>query len=94
MLKNLTFRDNVCIAAQDIDGDGKVEVAVGAQWNPGNTTDPEESGSVHYLIRPADPSATWDGGAASARTNRASHALGKNGRPLAVGGIAPSRTWK
>ena len=29
------FLDNVCIAARDIDGDGKVEVAVGANWNPG-----------------------------------------------------------
>jgi hypothetical protein len=30
----LTASDNVCIAARDIDGDGKVEIAVGAQWNP------------------------------------------------------------
>ena len=29
--KNLTLRDNVCIAARDLDGDGKVEIAVGAQ---------------------------------------------------------------
>ena len=34
------FLDNVCIAARDIDGDGKVEVAVGANWNPGETNDP------------------------------------------------------
>jgi hypothetical protein len=58
-LENLTFKDNVCIAAEDIDGDGKVEVAVGAQWNPGNTTDREQSGSVHYLIRPDDLSKPW-----------------------------------
>src|SRR6218665_2070996 len=31
--KDLTEKDNVAIAARDIDGDGKVEVAVGAQWN-------------------------------------------------------------
>jgi hypothetical protein len=56
----LTKHDNVCIAADDIDGDGKVEVAVGAMWNPGNTTDPAESGSVHYLIRPQDPTLKWE----------------------------------
>ncbi len=31
LVENLTERDNVCIAARDIDGDGKVEIAVGAQ---------------------------------------------------------------
>lgn len=59
MVENLTESDNVCIAARDIDGDGKVEVAVGAQWNPGETSDTLKSGSVHYLVRPADPTQTW-----------------------------------
>jgi hypothetical protein len=31
MVDNLTKSDNVCIAARDIDGDGKVEVAVGVE---------------------------------------------------------------
>src|SRR5215210_1209105 len=59
MIENLTEHDNVCIAARDIDGDGKVEVAVGAQWNPSETANAEQSGSVHYLIRPADPTTIW-----------------------------------
>ncbi|MEK6783262.1 MAG: VCBS repeat-containing protein [Bacteroidota bacterium] len=59
MVENLTESDNVCIAARDIDGDGKVEVAVGAQWNPGETSDTLKSGSVHYLIRPKDPTQKW-----------------------------------
>lgn len=59
MIENLTVSDNVCIAARDIDGDGKVEVAVGAQWNPGETTDTVKSGSVHYLVRPKDPTQKW-----------------------------------
>ncbi|MCH6234382.1 FG-GAP-like repeat-containing protein [Cognataquiflexum rubidum] len=59
MIENLTEYDNVCIAARDINGDGKVEVAVGAQWNPSETTDSEKSGSVHYLIRPEDPTQKW-----------------------------------
>lgn len=59
MVENLTEYDNVCIAARDIDGDGKVEVAVGAQWNPGETSDTAQSGSVHFLIRPSDPTQRW-----------------------------------
>jgi hypothetical protein len=59
MVENLTASDNVCIAARDIDGDGKVEVAVGAQWNPSETSDTLKSGSVHYLIRPDDPTSLW-----------------------------------
>src|SRR6186713_434235 len=59
MVENLTEGDNVCIAARDIDGDGKVEVAVGAQWVPSETTDTLKSGSVHFLIRPKDPTKLW-----------------------------------
>ncbi len=59
MAENLTKRDNVCIAAHDINGDGQVEVAVGAQWNPGETSDTAASGSVHYLIRPENPQQAW-----------------------------------
>ena len=55
--ENLTVKDNVCIAAQDIDGDGKCEVAVGAEWNPGDT---EKSGAVFYLIAPEDRSKPWE----------------------------------
>ncbi|NND05245.1 MAG: hypothetical protein HKN87_02595 [Saprospiraceae bacterium] len=57
--QNLTERDNVCLAARDIDGDGLVEIAVGGQWNPGETMDAEASGSVHFLQRPKDPTQEW-----------------------------------
>ncbi|WP_273214417.1 FG-GAP repeat domain-containing protein [Runella zeae] len=60
MASNLTSKDNVCIAARDIDGDGKVEVAVGAMWNPAETKDITQSGAVFYLIRPADPTQLWE----------------------------------
>ena len=59
MAADLTEHDNVCLAARDINGDGLVEVAVGAQWNPGETSDPAISGSVHYLVRPDDPTKSW-----------------------------------
>lgn len=60
MVENLTARDNVAITAADINGDGKVEVAVGAMWNPGETNNEKLSGSVHYLIRPKDPTQKWE----------------------------------
>jgi len=59
MVENLTARDNVCITAADINGDGKVEVAVGAMWNPGETSNEKNSGSVHYLIPPKDRTQKW-----------------------------------
>ncbi|MCB1212539.1 MAG: VCBS repeat-containing protein, partial [Verrucomicrobiales bacterium] len=55
--ESLTEKDNVCIAARDIDGDGKCEVAVGAEWNPGDT---EGSGAVFYLVPPADRTQRWE----------------------------------
>jgi hypothetical protein len=57
--RNLTLRDNVCIAARDLDGDGKCEIAVGANWNPSETRDEVASGSVHYLVAPVDRTRTW-----------------------------------
>lgn len=54
--KSLTEKDHVCIAARDIDGDGKCEIAVGAEWNPGDT---ENSGAVFYLEPPVDRRQMW-----------------------------------
>lgn len=59
IVKNLSLRDHVCIAVADIDGDGKVEIAAGAQWNPGETTDPGQSGAVFYLQRPETEGQPW-----------------------------------
>ena len=60
MAADLTPQDDVCIAARDINGDGRVEVAVGANWNPGETSDLTRSGAVFYLIRPKDPTQRWE----------------------------------
>src|SRR6188472_1648008 len=57
LAENLTEKDNVCIAARDIDGDGKCEIAVGAEWNPGDTVN---SGAVFYLVPPADRTLKWE----------------------------------
>jgi hypothetical protein len=54
--EKLTQLDHVCIAAQDIDGDGKAEIAIGAGWNPGDTVN---SGAVFYLVAPEDRTQKW-----------------------------------
>ena len=59
IVENLTQRDHVCIAVRDIDGDGRAEIAAGAQWNPGETSDTTKSGAVFYLIPPADRTQKW-----------------------------------
>jgi hypothetical protein len=57
LAENLTKQDNVCIAARDIDGDGKAEIATGAGWNPGDTL---TSGAVFYLTPPKDRTQKWE----------------------------------
>src|SRR5215216_6794395 len=54
--EKLTERDHVCVAAADVDGDGKAEIAVGAEWNPGDTVN---SGAVFYLLAGSDRAAKW-----------------------------------
>jgi hypothetical protein len=55
--EKLTPRDHVCIAARDIDGDGKAEIAVGAEWNPGDTVN---SGAVFFLMPGKDRTQPWE----------------------------------
>jgi hypothetical protein len=57
LAERLTEADNVCVAAADLDGDGKAEVAVGAGWNPGDTI---ASGALFYLKAPADRTQRWE----------------------------------
>lgn len=56
LTEKLSERDHVCLAARDIDGDGKAEIAIGAEWNPGDTI---SSGSVQYLLPPSEGKA-WE----------------------------------
>lgn len=42
----LSRRDNVCLAVSDIDGDGKPDIALGAEWDFNNTKD---GGSLQWL---------------------------------------------
>jgi hypothetical protein len=48
--------DNVCIDAYDVNGDGKPELVLGADWQPGNT---KGGGSLYWLSRPKNPDDMW-----------------------------------
>src|SRR5262245_50124387 len=43
-----TKPDNVCVVAHDIDGDGHLDLVVGADWNPSNT---KTGGTLQWLKR-------------------------------------------
>ena len=48
IIKGATERDNVCIQPRDVDGDGRVDFALGAAWRP---TDTKTGGSLQWLGR-------------------------------------------
>lgn len=52
LLDGQTEKDNVTIAPHDIDGDGRMDVALGAGWNPRNT---ESGGTLQWVRQPATP---------------------------------------
>ncbi len=49
-------KDNVTFAVEDIDGDGSLDIALGADWQPSNTT---TGGSLQWLGRQKDPTLPW-----------------------------------
>jgi hypothetical protein len=40
IIRGATVRDNVCIQPHDIDGDGRIDFALGAGWRPPDTKNP------------------------------------------------------
>ncbi|MEM9585970.1 MAG: VCBS repeat-containing protein [Planctomycetota bacterium] len=54
--EDLSRRDNVCVTARDITGDGRAEIAVGGQWNYRESL---KDGAVFYLIPPNDRTQAW-----------------------------------
>ena len=51
VIKDATARDNVCLQAHDVDGDGKVDFALGAGWKPSDTNG---GGTLQWLKRTGD----------------------------------------
>ncbi len=56
LIKDQTKKDNVCIAPYDIDGDGEVDFALGADWRP---IDTRTGGTIQWLSHGESPSALW-----------------------------------
>lgn len=56
-LSGATPKDNVCIALHDIDRDGRLDAAIGATWQPSNTTG---GGTLHWARQPATPGTPWE----------------------------------
>jgi hypothetical protein len=48
IIEGQTKPDNVCIAAYDIDGDGQLDLALGADWHPSQTS---KGGTLQWLKR-------------------------------------------
>jgi hypothetical protein len=57
LLSGATPKDNVCLALHDIDRDGKMDVAIGASWQPTNTN---SGGTLHWVRQPASPDGQWE----------------------------------
>jgi hypothetical protein len=51
-----TKKDNVCFAPADIDGDGRLDFAVGADWNPSNT---KSGGTIQWIRQPGRAGEKW-----------------------------------
>ena len=56
ILSGATPKDNVCLALHDVDRDGKLDVAIGASWQPTNTTG---GGTLHWVKQGA-AGAPWE----------------------------------
>ena len=82
ILENQTELDNVCIAAHDIDGDGKVDFAIGAGWIKANT------GTIQWITRGANADDKWSvhfiGKEVSTHRMSFADVLGKGKRQLVV----------
>ncbi|HEY2838616.1 MAG TPA: VCBS repeat-containing protein [Pirellulales bacterium] len=57
IIEGQTKKDNVCIAPLDIDGDGRLDFALGADWRPFDT---QTGGTVQWLSPPAKAEDNWD----------------------------------
>ena len=72
-----TKKDNVCIDAYDIDGDGLIDFALGADWKPFNT---KTGGTLQWLKRGKTLDEPWIDPSDRHRADRPSHPLRRHRR--------------
>jgi hypothetical protein len=56
ILQGQTKKDNVCFAPHDIDGDGNIDFAVGADWRPFDTM---TGGTIQWITGGKEPAKPW-----------------------------------
>jgi hypothetical protein len=56
LIEDQTKRDNVCFAPYDIDGDGHIDFALGADWRPADTV---ASGTLQWITRGPPGAQRW-----------------------------------
>jgi hypothetical protein len=56
IIRGGTEKDNVCLQARDLDGDGRVDFALGASWQPSNT---KTGGTLQAITRTGAPEGSW-----------------------------------
>ena len=56
VIRGGTEKDNVCLQPRDVDGDGRVDFALGASWQPSNT---KMGGTLQILTRTGAPEGSW-----------------------------------
>jgi FG-GAP-like repeat len=57
LIQGQTKKDNVCFAPHDIDGDGHLDFAVGADWRPADTM---TGGTIQWIGRGKRTDGQWD----------------------------------
>ncbi len=86
IIEDQTPRDNVCIAAHDIDGDGKLDFAIGAGWT--------KIGTLHWVSRGSSLDEKWHvhavGTEVSTHRMRWADVLGKGSKQLVVSPLLAS----
>ena len=99
IIEGQTKPDNVCIDAYDVDGDGQLDLALGAGWRPPNTKEP---GTIQWLKRGKTLDEPWTlheiGGEPSVHRMRWAN-LDGNGKaelivaPLQGAGTTAANNW-
>ena len=56
IIRDSTEPDNVCLQPYDVDGDGRVDFALGSAWRP---TDTKTGGNLAIITRTGAPEGTW-----------------------------------
>ncbi|MBW8885907.1 MAG: VCBS repeat-containing protein, partial [Planctomycetia bacterium] len=59
ILQGQTKKDNVCFAPYDIDGDGHLDFAVGAAWQPGSPDATKTGGTIQWITGGNNPAGQW-----------------------------------